>query len=355
MQWFIVPDLDGPISGGTHYNRMLIAALKSANVRCEVLSLDRAAPVLARARARARDSIWIDSLYLDEVPGLARAVSPGARLGLLVHYLPSLIAVGESLGPQDLTPNETAALRAAAMFLVPSPFMREILRRVADPSRPILQVEPGRSTMVPVALPEAPPVRAVIVANLVPGKGIEGFLLNLAERIGETDGLYLDVVGGATQDPSCAERCRAAGGDPRLRGRVRFLGELAHEETLGRLAASNLLVSSSHVESYGMALAEARAVGIPILALRGGHVAAMVGRDSGGEVVETTADLVSACLVLCRDPIEHRRRMVRSRVRMLPARPWSQAAAEFLAQLGALDSPTSRGRGRESARAHDGG
>jgi glycosyltransferase involved in cell wall biosynthesis len=353
MQWFIVPDLEGPISGGTHYNRMLIAALKSANVRCEVLPLDKASSVMARTRAQ--DSIWIDSLYLDEVPGLARAVSPGARLGLLVHYLPSLIAVGESLGPQDLTPNETAALRAAAMFLVPSPWMREILHRVADPSRPILLVEPGRSMIVPSVLPQAPPVHAVIVANLVPGKGIEGFLLNLAERIGETDGLSLDVVGGATQDPTYAERCRAAGGDPRLRGRVRFLGELAHEETLGRIAASNLLVSSSRMESYGMALAEARAVGVPILAQRGGHVAAVVGRDSGGEVVETTAELVSACLALCRDPIEHQRRMVRARVRMLPARPWSQAAAEFLAQLSDLDNPTPRGRNLEFARAHDGG
>lgn len=355
VQWFIVPNLDGPISGGTHYNRMLIAALKCAQGSCDVLPLDQAAAVLANAAAE--DCFWIDSLYLDELPSLAGLARPGARLGMIVHYLPSLISVGEGLGPSDLTPGEAAALRIAAMFLVPSPFMCEIVRRLTRRVRPILHVEPGRSATASSSLPEPPPMRAVVVANLVPGKGIEGFLRSLAEQIRETDTLQLEVIGGATQDPPCAERCHALGGDPRLRGRVRFWGELSPDETLRKMAASNLLISSSHMESYGMALVEARAVGLPILAQRGGHVAAVVGRDSGGELLATVADLAGACLMLCRDPTEHRRRMELARVRVLPARPWSVVAREFSMQVADLDQstgrvqrPTSKGEG-----ARDGG
>ena len=229
MQWFIVPNLDGPISGGTHYNRMLIGALRTARIQCEVRSLDRAESVLTEAVAG--DSIWVDSLHLDELPRLARAARPGTRLGMIAHYLPSLVSLGEGLGPEHLTPAEAAALKTAAMFLVSSPFMRGILRRLTDAGRPILHVEPGRSLAVPSTLPEPPPVRAVMVANLVPGKGIEAFLRSLTAKIQGTDKLYLDVVGGTAHDPPYAERCRAAASDPRIRGCVLFLGELPHEVT----------------------------------------------------------------------------------------------------------------------------
>ena len=353
MQWFIVPNLDCPISGGTHYNRMLIGALRTARIQCEVRSLDRAESVLTEAVAG--DSIWVDSLHLDELPRLARAARPGTRLGMIAHYLPSLVSLGEGLGPEHLTPAEAAALKTAAMFLVSSPFMRGILRRLTGAGRPILHVEPGRSLAVPSTLPEPPPVRAVMVANLVPGKGIEAFLRSLTAKIQGTDKLYLDVVGGTAHDPPYAERCRAAASDPRIRGCVRFLGELPHEKSLGKMAASNLLISASQMESYGMALAEARAIGIPILALRGGHVASLVGQDSGGELLATTDDLVGACLMLCRNRAEHRRRMERARIRTLPVRPWSLAASEFRTQLVDLERTRWQDRIPEAERVHDGG
>jgi glycosyltransferase involved in cell wall biosynthesis len=354
VQWFIVPNLEGPISGGTHYNRMLIAALKSAHVPCHVLPLDMAPPVLARADIK--DSIWIDSLYLDDFPWLAHWAKPSAQVGMIGHYLPSLISKGEGISPKDLTPKETAALRIAGMFLVPSPFMREIVHRLTGGNRPILEVEPGRIARAALSLP-APPVRALMVANLVPGKGVAAFLRGLAEKIRRSDTLHLNIIGGSAQAPAHAERCRALVGHPCLRGHVHFLGELSPDETLGRISASNLLVSASHMESYGMALAEARTVGLPIVARQGGHVAAMVGRESGGELVATTTDLASACLKLCRDPVEHRARMERARGLVLPGRPWSVAASEFCAQLAELDKTAAQGQAPRFAgeAAHDGG
>ena len=91
-----------------------------------------------------------------------------------------------------------------------------------------------------------------------------------------------------------------------------------------------------------MALMEARVFGVPILAQRGGHVAAMVGSDSGGELFENAPDLVASLLRLCRDPAEHRWRMALARARALPARPWSQAASEFVLQVAKLDSGGAR-------------
>jgi glycosyltransferase involved in cell wall biosynthesis len=330
MQWFIVPSLDGPVSGGTLYNRLLTTALKDAGCACEVLPIEGATAV--SAQAAAGDDLWVDSLYLDHLPRLARATRSGARLGLIVHYLPSLISHGENISQSDLTSVEVAALHTASMFLVPSTFMRGLVCRLTGDVRPVLQVEPGRPLGAVSSLPE-PPARALVVANLVPGKGVAPFLASLAEQIRETDALQVSMVGGAGHDPAYAEHCHAIARDPRLRGRACFLGELPHDETLRTLASSNLLVSCSHMESYGMALMEARVLGVPILAKRGGHVAAMVGRDAGGEVFADATDLVASLLRICRDPGDHRRRMELARARALPARPWSAAALEFVAHV----------------------
>jgi hypothetical protein len=66
------------------------------------------------------------------------------------------------------------------------------------------------------------------------------------------------------------------------------------------------------------------------LAQDGGHVAAMVERDSGGELFADTDDLVATMLRLGRDPVEHLRRMKLARAGAWPARPWSAAAREFI-------------------------
>jgi hypothetical protein len=347
MHWFIVPSPDGPVSGGTLYNRMLMAALRTAHGPCHWLPLDRAA--VALQRSTAEDFYWVDSLYLDHLPALARRVHPGARLGLLAHYLPSLLGGGERIGPQDVSPVEAAALQAASAFLVPSSFMRGVVRRLAGTERPVLCVAPGCLASLSCSMPE-PPMRAVMVANLVPGKGVEEFQAGLASQIRKTDVLELSIVGSARHDPRYAKRCRALAQDARLRGRVRFLGELSPEQTQAHMAASNLLVSASTMESYGMALAEARTAGVPILARLGGHVATLVGGDWGGELFTTTADLVAACLMLCRTPTEHRRRMQLARARALPARPWSLAASEFTAQLAKLVRPEVRPQAKPANR-----
>ena len=342
MQRFIVPDLDGSISGGTLYNRLLIAALKKAECPCDVLPMGRAATELASASGL--DSYWVDSLYLDQLPRLARVARPGTRLGLILHYLPSLVAHGDGIGPWDVTPSEAAALQAATMFLVPSPFMRGVLHRLLGPAPQVVLVEPGRP--VPAASsPPIPPLRAIMVANLVAGKGVERCLASLAEQMRETDSLHISIVGGQERDPGYTERCRALASHPRLRGRARLLGEQSHEQSLWVMAASNVLVSCSVMESYGMALMEARVFGVPILAQRGGHVAAMVGSDSGGELFENAADLVARLLLLCRNPTEHRRRMALACAQVLPARPWSAAASEFVSQVAKLDKRGARAQG----------
>ena len=328
MHVFIVPALDGPVTGGTLFNRMLLSSLKESGIACGVLSAAEAI-----AQATSSDVCWVDSLFLDQLPRLRR-LSRAARVGLLAHYLPSLVEHGERVGRGDLTRPEVEALHWAEMIMVPSVFMRGIVEGLLDETRPVLDLEPGRLAAAPATLPD-PPVRAVLVANLSPGKGVLPFLRHLAAQTRQDD-FVLDIIGAHDFDVAYTHECRLAASDPRLGGRVKMLGARSPEETVAHIARANLFVSASTMESYGMAVAEARTLGLPILACPGGNVERLVATDGGDRIVADAAALALAFVELCRNPVEHRERMARAARRSLPARPWGSVADELVRKTRAL-------------------
>jgi glycosyltransferase involved in cell wall biosynthesis len=220
-------------------------------------------------------------------------------------------------------------------FLVTSDFMREALGPLVAPQKPICVVAPGcRARPAPSAPPATGELRALLIGNLLPGKGIEPLLSSLAEQLQPADKLRLTILGSLDSDPDYAERCRRLIADqPALAGRVVLQGERSPEQVLRELAQAEVLLSASTMESYGMALAEARAAGVPILARAGGNVAQHVAASAGGELVFSTRELATACLELARAPERLRERLRAARKHAPPARTWSDAASELLTQL----------------------
>jgi glycosyltransferase involved in cell wall biosynthesis len=328
---FVVPALDGPLTGGTLYNRGLLAAL-GRSIRLDVLDLS--APALGSALATASVT-WLDSLYLHAAPALKRQAS--GKVGLLLHYLPSFVARGRAATPSELSAEERGALSSADAFLVTSAFMRDAIEALVAPKKAILVVEPGVCAEPSPTMPEASAeLSVVVVGNVVPGKGIEAWLRALEATLGVSDRVRVSIVGSLTLAPDYAERCqRLVSGSAQLRERVVFLGSLSQPETWAVLAESELFVSASRMESYGIALAEARVIGVPILAVNAGNAAAHVTAEGGGELLDDDAALARACLDLARNRALSRERLgkARARARLVPARSWSDAAAELTDQL----------------------
>lgn len=338
MRWFVVPDLDGPRTGGTIYNRSLIRALTAGGEDCRTTTLSGLHGL--HEQAAADDSVWVDSLYLSEIPSIARLLEGRAKLALLVHYLPSLVASGGRWSDLAWSREELAAVRHASMFLVPSELMRNVVGSIMafvhpEVRKPILVVNPGceaRPMDDSRANDHVDAVRALVVANLVPGKQVDVLLDRLATRLTDEDAFELTILGDTRLDPSHAETCLRQIQHPRLSERVRLHGSATADQVIDHMGRSNLFISASMMESYGMAVAEARTVGRPILATRGGNVSELVTLDSGGEVFPTIEHLADACVALARNPIEHRRRLRLARTHAIPPRPWSVAASELLAQ-----------------------
>lgn len=327
---FVVPALNGPISGGTLYNRELCSALHEFGVSVAVSELG--ASTLGAA-LEAADQVWVDSLFLAALPDLARAAT--GRVGLLAHYLPSFVACGRAARPAELSEVEARALSCANSFLVTSEFMREALEPLVAPQKPILVALPGsHARLNAVSTKPSLGLRALMVGNVVPGKGLEPLLLALAASLKADDHFELSVVGSLDFEPAYVARCRRIiAGSPRLSERVTLLGVCSPERTALLLGQAELLISASRMESFGMALFEARIMGIPILACTGGNVARQIDVEAGGQLVNGCAELAAACGELAREPAVVQRRVEQARRHAPPARPWSETARALLDQL----------------------
>lgn len=333
MITLVVPELSGPNTGGTRYNRRLVAALRERGESVRVLDFDAA----LRGIGDCDGLVWIDSLWLPRLGEWVDAASKAGvppRFGLLTHYLPALVEHGERPGHDQLSTGEALALRHADGFIAPSEYLAGELRALGVEDERVLVLEPGLDIPLPTAAAEpTEKTRAVVLANIVEGKGIAPLLDALATRLAPNDALQLRIMGSREMEPDYARRCASrAAAHPQLTRCVHFTGPATHEDCIRALLDSDVLLSSSRMESYGMALAEARGCGRPIIARTGGNANAHVQAQWGGQLVPDEAAVADALLEQVRNPeLRHQRAALAWQHRR--HQPWSATADRLVAAL----------------------
>ena len=295
---FVYPGDPATVTGGYGYDRAVLTALDRAGVAVQVHVLpdgfpSPAPPVLARAAERL-DAIpdgavaIIDGLAYGTIPALAERLSRRLTPVALVHH-PLADEAGLSETDRNrLFQSEKTALSHARHVIVTSRFTAERLGAfgvgpdrvsVAEPGTvvPDLPAQRGRAAREEVAL--------LSVATVTPRKGYLTLLQALESVAGGN--WRLDCVGALDLAPDHAEAVSRAA--DRFGDKIRFHGALPAEDLEPFYWAADLLVSASYYEGYGMALAEAVAHGVPVLATTGG-------------AVPTTVAGRAACLVEPEDP-----------------------------------------------------
>ncbi|HET6146144.1 MAG TPA: glycosyltransferase family 4 protein [Polyangia bacterium] len=328
---FALPADNDRVSGGNLYNAALIEALRPlASLR--VLSLADCRAEVARG---APAVFFIDSLDLEGVLGFPPA-QPGQVLVLIAHHLPSLepdLAAGA-----PALEIERAALPRFDGFLTTSPFTADWLVGRGQARDRIL-------TVVPAAPPVSDPpwdaaadqsaVRGLMVGNLIPRKSVRELLRSLAGELRPGDRLSLEIVGRADLDPDYAAACaRLAREQPALRGRVILGGTVPHPRMHEPYRRANLMISASRMETFGMALQEARAHGLPVLALDAGHARHHFTDGHDGVLCDSLPALVGQLLALAREPARLRALLERARApRAASGYTWGVAGVRLLAEL----------------------
>ncbi len=328
---FVLPEKSERPTGGNHFNRLLLAALKAAG---EPVREMRFAELLRLPREAAPPVVFADGLLFVLTAELRNAV-PNAPLFWIVHYFPSLSAALDAPTRTLWQQVELAAYEAAAGFLVTSEFARSELRARGVGHKPILLVPPALALEAGYVRVPSDRLRALMVANLTANKGIREFLSTLGDELTRDLRLHIEIVGREDLEPEYARACRQlVRAHPQLQNRVRFLGEVAGDALRRSYARSNLFISASATEGFGMALDEARSFGLPIFALAGGNSRAHVEPGGNGELFESLGALAEACVNLAREP-KRLGSYLREAVRLRPREryTWADAARAFVQQL----------------------
>ncbi|HET7821059.1 MAG TPA: glycosyltransferase family 4 protein [Ornithinibacter sp.] len=276
-------------SGGNTYDRRLCTGLAALGwdvhedaVRPEnrcgqaVFTASALAEVLAGLPTGS--TVLLDGLVASDQPEALGPEADRLRLVVLVH-LPLGLG-GPDGGSAEVRAREAAALRCVAAVVTTSRWTRHWLLDAYG-------LEPARVVVALPGVEAAPEVvgdpagrRLLCVGAVVPAKGHDVLLEALA-RVADPR-WHCTWVGSLDRDPGFVERLRARAVELGVADRVRCTGPLGGPELGAAYAGADLLVTASRGETYGMAVTEALAHGIPVLATRVGGLPEAVGRAPGG-------------------------------------------------------------------------
>jgi len=277
-------------TGGSLYNRYMAESLRRLGWQVDIRELDggfprpdagaleRAAQAFAAIPSGA--TVMVDGMALGAMPDIAVRESGRLRLVALVH-LPIAADVGlDAVTAARFERSERRALEAARLIVVTGDAALPLLAPYALPADRVVVVEPGTSPARLARGSGEAAVHLVCVATLNPGKGHEGLLRALAS-LDARGGWRLTCAGSLTRHPETAARVQALARELGLDGRVTFAGDLEAAALERCYDAGDLFVLATLRETYGMAVAEALAHGLPVVATRTGAIPSLVGEEAG--------------------------------------------------------------------------
>ncbi|MFF5516026.1 glycosyltransferase family 4 protein [Streptomyces coeruleorubidus] len=239
---------------------------------------------LARALSGLPDGavVLLDGLVACGVPEIVVPEAERLRMAVLVH-----LPLGDETGldpavAAELDAKERAVLRAVPAVIATSDWaVRRLVAHHGLPPERVHVAAPG-ADIAPLAPGTDGVSRLLCVAAVTPRKGQHRLVEALATV---TDLPWSCVfVGSLTQDPEYVAHLRSLIAEHGLQDRLELAGPQSGAALDASYATADLMVLTSYAETYGMAVTEALARGIPVMATDVGGLPEAVGRAPDGGV-----------------------------------------------------------------------
>ncbi len=300
---FAIPGDLATQTGGYAYARRVLALLPDSGVAVRHLPLPASFPdpspddlaETARRLAATPDGavLLVDGLAYGALPpdlvaGLARLVVA------LVHHPQGLEAGLAPERAEALVENERAALALARWTICTSAATARLLaEEFGVPATRLTIAEPGTEP-ARRARGTGRPATLLAVGAVTPRKGF-GILVQALRELAGLD-WRLTIAGPLDRAPEEAARLAAAIRDAGLADRIALPGTVDPTGLETLYAFADLMVSPSLYEGYGMAIAEALARGLPLVASTGGAAADTVPDEAGLKVPPGDVGALAAAL-----------------------------------------------------------
>lgn len=145
--------------------------------------------------------------------------------------------------------------------------------------------------------PSPPPFRFVTVAGLNPRKNVGALLQAFAKAFDGSEAVALTIVGDGPRREALEKQARKLG----LTSQIVFRGRLNRTEVRDALWNAHAFVLPSNYETFGVALVEAMATGLPVVATRCGGPEDIVADETGCLVPTNSPGTLAEALRTMRD------------------------------------------------------
>lgn len=345
---FVVPGSLDTRTGGSIYNRRLVDGLRRRGRAVTVIEVPPPFPYptadgrasAARALSGLEDGaiVVVDSLVVGAMPDLVFSLAHRARVVALEH-----LPLGSDPGlPADarrsFEMSERRALGAAAHVVVTGAAALPLLEPYGLRPGRVSIVEPGTDPRELSAPWSAGPVELLAVGTVNHVKGYDVLMDALAQLT--TRDWRLTCAGSLERDPATAARVRAVASALGLEAHVRWRGDLDAQEVDTCYRRAQVFVTASRRETYGMAVADALAHGLPVVTTRTGAAPDLVGTEAGIVVPADDAGALADALGRVLSDASLRERLAAGARRQRDRLPsWDEAVSRFVDVLDTL-APT---------------
>jgi glycosyltransferase involved in cell wall biosynthesis len=337
-------DDPGRPTGGNIYDRRVFAGLTGAGWDVRATTVVGAWPVpgqaaregLARIVSAIPDgeTVLIDGLVAS--PAAAQLLPHIGRIRMTVLLHMPLATALDARRDADAERSEQAVLRAATGVVVTSEWTRQqVLARYAIPAHRVHVARPGADR---VAAPPRPVRGRLICVGVLGRHKGQDLLVEALAGLAERD-WHCVLAGALDRDPEFTGQLRARITRLRYGHRVRLAGVLTGAALSRAYTTADLLVAPSRAETYGMAVTEALAHGLPVIAAAVGGLPEALGVTADGTrpgqlVPPGDPAALAAALGDWLGDDRHRRRLRAAARQRRPALPgWEQTTREVAGAL----------------------
>jgi glycosyltransferase involved in cell wall biosynthesis len=344
---FVVPGSIDTRTGGSIYDRRMVESLRRRGWDITVVELAggfpqataAAATGAAEALAALPDGtlVVMDGLALSALPDLIERAAARLRVVALVH-LPLVADLSlDAESRARLAVAEQRAFAAAALIVVTGAATLSVLEPYALPRDRVVVVEPGTDPAPQAKGSSGRGVHLLCVATVNSGKGHDVLLEALAATPARD--WQLTCAGSLTRDRETADRVCGLVRQLDLEDQVTFVGDLDAEALAACYDAADVFVLATRRETYGMAVAEALARGLPVVSTQTGAIPDLIGAGAGLLVPPGDAGALTAALTRVIGDADLRARLAKG-ARQVSERlqVWDVAAARMDAALQKLNA-----------------
>jgi glycosyltransferase involved in cell wall biosynthesis len=290
----IVLVVPGPLdtrTGGYIYDKRVAEGLRACGWAVEVRELDGSFPhptaaslsEAARVLSAIPDgaTVVIDGLALGAMPIQLERERSRLRIVALIHM--SIAAHADvcldSEKAARLEANERRSLACVSLSIVTGKRTASTLVSYGVAPDRVLLVEPGTDPAPSAHGSAGGPLQLLCVATLNCGKGHDILFRALADV--PQRNWRLTCAGSVGRHPETSERLRGLLRTLQLQDRVSLAGELDDAALAECYRHADLFVLATLHETYGMAVAEALAHGLPVISTSTGEIPELVGEHAG--------------------------------------------------------------------------